>query len=370
MTAPRAVIGKAKSLQRRPAARFAENGRRSQRRLLMSTVSQGYGARVVRADTADRFLRRLEKLQVCFAKEHRRLYKATYPRITWRQWFDALSCGDIEMYLNKGVRLVAAVEGASNKAVGYVSCIRVESQREGSSSSKAHLKINHVIVSEQHRGKGVGRLLFNRLIEEMERDCPDAVGDLRIIVLEFNVLALTWYWRLGFVVNGIHVGGQKLQSDGEQHPVVYLHMQRRSTAGMLLPDSSMPRRQLFGPELAGVSVAIAPDGSKPASAWRASASEAAASAKSASKGAGGPAAVVLSKEIVKAYDDATGLHLLDSGTSVDLTAKFATGLCRFATPLHELLRKRQPTDLPQPVPSLSTSVATTNCQRRRSVHIV
>mmetsp|Transcript_48132 Transcript_48132/g.112557 ORF Transcript_48132/g.112557 Transcript_48132/m.112557 type:complete len:360 (+) Transcript_48132:38-1117(+) len=303
-------------VQRKPAGFLCR--KTSQRRLLNSTTKKGYRSVLVQgAKDAKKFLASLDKLQASFAHEHWKLYREVYPAVTSEHWYHALSCGSMDFFLQHGVQLVVAVHGSTGEAVGYISCIHVDTKKDGR-PAKSHLKINHVIVSQKHRGRGVARLLFNRLIGEMQSKYPAAVGDLRIIALEFNVLALQWYWRLGFIVTGIHVGGQKLQCDGSQHPVVYLHMQRQVSLEHLPSEqgSGGAHRQLFGSEVCGAEILLAVEGAEAGSAWTS-----------------GDLRRVLS------YDETTGLHKLDAGTDLNLSSKFACGLCSFRSPLHNLLQK-------------------------------
>eukprot|EP00746_Dinoflagellata_sp_MGD_P136349 gnl/MRDRNA2_/MRDRNA2_70285_c0_seq1.p2 gnl/MRDRNA2_/MRDRNA2_70285_c0~~gnl/MRDRNA2_/MRDRNA2_70285_c0_seq1.p2 ORF type:complete len:123 (+),score=20.12 gnl/MRDRNA2_/MRDRNA2_70285_c0_seq1:371-739(+) len=77
-----------------------------------------------------------------------------------------------------------------------------------------HVDVAHLMVSERHRGRGLGALLLMGLICHVERDCKQAsraIRELRLSVLKENRPAVRLYRRLGFKTDCRE--GQQLSQD-------------------------------------------------------------------------------------------------------------------------------------------------------------
>ena len=62
-----------------------------------------------------------------------------------------------------------------------------------------YAQINQVAVLPFHRGHAIGRVLFQKLLQNLSTATPTVAGDLRIEVADRNVAAVKWYNNLGFV---------------------------------------------------------------------------------------------------------------------------------------------------------------------------
>jgi len=178
-----------------------------------------------------------------------------------------------------------------------------------------HTKINHVTVLPDHAGRGVGRLLLEGLLMHLGKGSP-AVSDLRLSVVERNSRAISWYLKLGFSIvrwSVAHLSTLKLG----HVPVVFLEMQRRwGTAVARRGDC------VFGREVCGEKVVLLPECA--------------------------PMLYVSMVQLrvlpmlgatIRFYDQASGLHRLDDGRTVDVTQAFARGLLYFERPLHSILAR-------------------------------
>lgn len=171
-----------------------------------------------------------------------------------------------------------------------------------------YCEINHLMVLPSHRGRGIGTALYNKTLECVIAVAPRAAEDVRITVVELNARARDWYWRLGFAVDRID-WGRLLSSLGDANRlVVFLKMRR--CCGDRQIDGYTP----FGPELVGerINFVDEPDSDSDSD-----------------------------LHTLESYHPDSGLHTLEDGRSLDITACFACGRIRFERPLHmnELLRK-------------------------------
>jgi len=177
-----------------------------------------------------------------------------------------------------------------------------------------HMKINHVVVLPGHHGRGVGRLLFEDLLSHLGKASP-ATSDLRLSVVERNLKATAWYLKLGFSIvdaKPTHLSTLKLG----HVPVVFLEMQRRRGS------TATPKERCFGREVCGEKVIILPDNAPLAF-----------------------VAVVylrVTKQpsvAIRWFDQASGLHRLEDGRTLDVTAAFSCGMLCFERPLHMILAR-------------------------------
>lgn len=288
-------------------------------------VSDDFEVRVTRS-TDDRAICGLERCQAAFVADHVAYYSKTYPDIQHHHWFKALACGGISTYIATGVVVLHVVRLATEEIVGYLSYSR-STPIEGSVEESPHIKINHVIVVPRYRGEGLGRLLFDEFFRHLFITMPDLEpdADIRIVVAEENTLALQWYWRLGFVAVQLQV--QHLHAYHVDHPICYVKLQLRRG------ESCAPWSTFFGAECLGERLVLLPD-------FRMS-TRAPPTARikslriAAEKALANASSPTLS---VCEFDDVTEHHVLEDGTRLNLTEKFAHGLVRFKQPLHVTLR--------------------------------
>lgn len=300
-------------------------------------------------DTDEESIKGIDLCQKQFVEDHLVLYAPLYPALIKDQWYRALSCGCLKRYLRAGVIVLAAFS-KDGGVVGYISCsphgpLRLlddsaapEADADshglghqpagGSSANQAtpSAKINHFVVLPEHRGKGVGRLLFDALRVRLREVAPQAASDLRIIAVELNTRAIEWYRRLGFAAVELYMANFTAKNSKEKTcPLVYVRMQLK------VSGSCLPWARFFGEELCGERVAVAPDYAPPFSLAKA----AAAVVPRALKSKRPPA--MPAQKLIRSFDSATGLHLLENLGQVDLTAKFSTGHAQFDRPLHTSL---------------------------------
>jgi len=139
--------------------------------------------------------------QGALAGAHQATYKSAYPDMELQQWFGLLGCKSIREALDRGVLIFHAESVDTGRVAGYISCTCFygdgrEGEEEGSESF-AH--INNIIVLKHHRGHGVGKMLYDGLMDHLSVACPSVLKDMRISVADKNTRAKEWYERLGFV---------------------------------------------------------------------------------------------------------------------------------------------------------------------------
>lgn len=327
----------------------------------------------------EQVIRGLEQCQTAFVADHCLLYEELFPSFTREQWSRALSCGSLKEYLQSGVMILHAIVKATGQVIGYISCSRKSSDHgtgdpdaalgdsspsrrspgsngvsaaEAEACEQPHAKINHFIVLPEHRGKGVGNLLFQALLKQLAQIAPQASDDLRIIAVELNARAIEWYRRLGFVCVELYkaTAPAPATKNSRNCPLVYLRMQRA--------PSTPPWHRFFGGELIGEKVAVLPDSAPPFALERA-----AAGIQSGRKDG---AVVVPPAALVSSFDPESGLHTLQHVGLVNLTAKFARGRMRAEKPLHEVLGrnsqakpKKRPSPESEPTRRRSARLAAT-----------
>uniref|UniRef100_A0A7S2NHI8 N-acetyltransferase domain-containing protein n=1 Tax=Alexandrium andersonii TaxID=327968 RepID=A0A7S2NHI8_9DINO len=141
--------------------------------------------------------------QGALAGAHQSTYSSLYPQIELPQWFGPLGCKSIREALDRGVLILHAEVAETGRAVGYISCTCLfggASKSNGDEDASGPLvNINNIVVLKQHRGKGVGKMLYDELMEHLHEACPSVCNDMRICVAARNDRAKDWYERLGFV---------------------------------------------------------------------------------------------------------------------------------------------------------------------------
>eukprot|EP00929_Paragymnodinium_shiwhaense_P092823 TRINITY_DN52831_c0_g2_i1.p1 TRINITY_DN52831_c0_g2~~TRINITY_DN52831_c0_g2_i1.p1 ORF type:complete len:947 (+),score=218.06 TRINITY_DN52831_c0_g2_i1:141-2981(+) len=323
----------------------------------------------------------LHRLQVAFLGDHYVAYAATHRGISQKQWQETLALGELRQYLRAGILILRAVHKDSAQTIGYISCSMAtqveladetflamqhsdsrrdidedddedltdeEDSMDGSAEDQAgqgarsgddeeddqkprleqvgkpHGKINHLAVLPRHRGRGVARLLWKALLEHLPTAMPDAANDLRVLVADLQVTAIQWFQRLGFKVLQLH--SQKFGND----MIVYLSM-RRKTNGVPL----VPQERFFAGECVGLRVRSLGQPRSRLSLggrWREQKEK---------------KPNLTTHLTVKSYLEEKGVHVLENGREIDLTAGFFHGIVDFELPLHEIFK--------EPVPAAAAS---------------
>lgn len=173
--------------------------------------------------------------------------------------------------------------------------------------------IGHIAVLEEHRGRGVGGMLFEGLVAHLKEAFPCAAVDLRINVVELNARAIEWYRRLGFLPVDLWV--RRFSVKNSLVPVVFLTMQRREDS------PCVPWKCFFNADAKGAKVIVFPEGS-PEEFLREAARQPLARLPFATIGV---------------YDLSDGMHELTDGRNIDLTQAYVQGRARFERPLHNVV---------------------------------
>ena len=111
----------------------------------------------------------------------------------------------LEKSLHHGLIYVAAAEGTSN-VIGEIHCY-----------SPAIQVFSHVLsdltiaVDPDHQGKGIGRMLFTKLLSTVINERPDILR-IELIARESNAQAISFYESLGFKSEGRFI--DRIQSVG------------------------------------------------------------------------------------------------------------------------------------------------------------
>lgn len=103
---------------------------------------------------------------------------------------------NLDKALRRGVCLVAEKTEDVGRLSGEIHCIAPEPR-----VFRHILSDLTVVVHPEVRGRGLGRLIFSRLLEHIERNMP---GVLRVefVARESNIRAVELYRKLGFVQEG------------------------------------------------------------------------------------------------------------------------------------------------------------------------
>lgn len=103
--------------------------------------------------------------------------------------------GDVRLL--KCVEVVGSVSPEEQLPMGY---ILYELRAKGSPTKKPqrYCEVVNVVVAKKHQGSGLGRLLFEEMVTDIEKNTKQYSGDLRLFVAKANVRPLEWYKRLGF----------------------------------------------------------------------------------------------------------------------------------------------------------------------------
>lgn len=136
------------------------------------------------------------------------------------------------------VNVLACVErGESGALVGYV---LYELREKGPASRRQqYCELVNIVVREQSRGLGAGRLLFEALEADLAQHAAGHASDLRLYVAERNEAPLAWYKRLGF-----KEAGHQWETIGEEPIHFYRLAWRRPTS--VAGDNSCHAAELGG----------------------------------------------------------------------------------------------------------------------------
>lgn len=142
--------------------------------------------------------------------------------------FEAVICaqtktpGDVRLL--KCVQIADSVPPEEQAPLGY---ILYELRAKGSPGKKPqrYCEIVNVVVGHKQQGGGLGRLLFEEMVADIEKSAKSHCGDLRLFVAKENARPLEWYRRLGFQ----DAGWQK-ECLGGKSDVSFLRMTRKSSS--------------------------------------------------------------------------------------------------------------------------------------------
>lgn len=204
--------------------------------------ASGYEISLTSEDDADAVFH-IAQMQGVLAGAHQAMYKDVFPDANALQWFGVLginrSCSEA---VESGSIIYHARTKDTGVIAGYISCscnygggggggarssAREAGDEEALEDDKPHGVVNHIIVLDQHRGHGVGKMLFHELLEHLAEACPSISNDLRISVAERNWRAKEWYERLGF--SPVSTWQADLGAPG--HSVTFLKLQRTLDGG-------------------------------------------------------------------------------------------------------------------------------------------
>mmetsp|Transcript_27166 Transcript_27166/g.78272 ORF Transcript_27166/g.78272 Transcript_27166/m.78272 type:complete len:288 (-) Transcript_27166:141-1004(-) len=159
-------------------------------------ASGGYRIRLAQPEH-DNAIFDIAHCQGALAGAHQAMYKEEYPNLELTQWFGPLGCKSVRDALDRGVLVFYAEAVETGRVAGYISCTCVFEGADKEDAG-AHANISNIVVLKHHRGHGVGKMLYDGLMEHLSEACPSVIGDMRISVAEKNVFARGWYERLGF----------------------------------------------------------------------------------------------------------------------------------------------------------------------------
>uniref|UniRef100_A0A7S1QK57 N-acetyltransferase domain-containing protein n=1 Tax=Alexandrium catenella TaxID=2925 RepID=A0A7S1QK57_ALECA len=194
--------------------------------------SCGYEVSLTRQDDENAIFH-IAQMQGVLAGAHQAMYRDVYPEVNALQWFSVLGINKSSREaVESGAIIYHARTQDTGAMAGYISCscsyggACASSAADGEESpeeSKPHGVINHIVVLDQHRGHGVGKMLFRELLDHLAEACPSVGNDLRISVAVRNGRAKEWYERLGFAPMATwegHLGSPR-------HTVEFLKLQRK-----------------------------------------------------------------------------------------------------------------------------------------------
>mmetsp|Transcript_130588 Transcript_130588/g.279239 ORF Transcript_130588/g.279239 Transcript_130588/m.279239 type:complete len:418 (-) Transcript_130588:62-1315(-) len=258
-------------------------------------------------------IRGIERCRGALALAHQVMYKPFYPELQQAKWLGALGNQSVAKLVKDGDILLHAKEADGGYVVGYIYCTCHSGIEEGGGP---YAVIHHIFVLEKHRAAGVGRMLWDALLDHLRQEEPLAVKDLRVNVVELNVRAIEWYRRRGFVVTEVWI--RHLNVSFGSVPAVFLSMQ-------LLEDKPVALRgTFFRWELKGQALMLIPDcAPHPFVEW-------------CNWRSFGPMQV---PAVVKLFNPDGEVHELEDGREVNLTQAFSTGRVIFSKPLHDFYKE-------------------------------
>lgn len=182
-----------------------------------------YRVNVTDPDDDDTILA-VSSCQQMLVADHLALYTTSHPRASKDEWSQALNCGRIADFIRQGVVVLCLNDTRSNEVLGFLSY--------GIDGLRAHMY--HFVVRPCKRGRGLGRLLWDALLERLgsSTDGAQRVHELHLGVAEKNQRVIAWYRQLGFV----RIGRRIAPLGGPKAPcgrVAFMRMRRVAIEGMV-----------------------------------------------------------------------------------------------------------------------------------------
>lgn len=177
-------------------------------------------------------------LQLLYNQEYVQAHIQMHPSVTKTtsiaDWEEALGHVDFEAIIRaqlkspgdvrllKCIQIAGSVPPEEQPPLGY---ILYELRTKGSPGKKPqrYCEVVNVVVGKKQQGNGLGRLLFEEMVADIEKSARPHSGDLRLFVAKANVRPLDWYRRLSFQ----DAGWQK-ECVGGKTEVSFLRMTRKS----------------------------------------------------------------------------------------------------------------------------------------------
>lgn len=167
------------------------------------TSSSDYQVCLTDSDDTETILN-IARMQGVLAAAHHTAYQDVIPDGDPLDWFNVLGMhSNMQDCVDRGDIVYHAKALDTGRVVGYISCKVCygdsSAKQQDLESNTPHASIGHIVVLNQHRGRGVGNSLFLELLQHLHVACSSVEGDIRISVAERNSRAKAWYQRLGFV---------------------------------------------------------------------------------------------------------------------------------------------------------------------------
>lgn len=169
-----------------------------------------------------------------YVQAHIKMHPSASKGVSVGDWEEALGHVDFEAVIRaqskapedvrllKCVQIDGSVPLEQRPPLGY---ILYELRTKGSPGKKPqrYCEVVNVVVGHKQQGNGLGRLLFEEMVADIEKSTKSHCGDLRLFVAKENARPLEWYRRLDFK----DAGWQK-ECLGGKSDVLFVRMTRKS----------------------------------------------------------------------------------------------------------------------------------------------